>query len=241
MTPEERTLIAGLFDRLKTAEGTPKDPEADELIRQRLAAQPGAPYFMTQTILVQEEGLKLAQQRITELEKELEQAKAATPAPTTSFLGGMTGGVGPWGRRAPAAAAPSPWSNSAAAAAPAYGQQPAYQQQPYAQPGFGSGFGAGGQPSFLRSAMTTAAGVAGGALLFGGIQSLFNHGGSPFGSALAAQPGTTEIIENTTVNNYGSAAPQQDDPYRSDQVADSGSYDDSALDDGSDFGGDDGV
>jgi hypothetical protein len=39
---------------------------------------------------------------------------------------------------------------------------------------------------FLRTAMTTAAGVAGGALLFEGIRSLM--GSNPFGSAAAAQP-----------------------------------------------------
>jgi len=46
---------------------------------------------------------------------------------------------------------------------------------------------AGGGGSFLRSAMATAAGVAGGALLFEGIRSMM--GSNPFGSpAAAAQP-----------------------------------------------------
>ena len=37
----------------------------------------------------------------------------------------------------------------------------------------------GGGGSFLRTALTTAAGVAGGALLFQGIRSLFGHGSRP--------------------------------------------------------------
>jgi hypothetical protein len=46
---------------------------------------------------------------------------------------------------------------------------------------------AGGGGGFLRSAMATAAGVAGGALLFEGIRGLM--GSNPFGSsAAAAQP-----------------------------------------------------
>jgi len=55
----------------------------------------------------------------------------------------------------------------------------------------------------LRSAAATAAGVAGGALLFSGIQSLFGHGfgglGGFGGTAFAAQPSITE----TVINNYG--------------------------------------
>ena len=57
-------------------------------------------------------------------------------------------------------------------------------------PGAGSGF--------LRQAATTAAGIAGGALLFQGIQSLFGpHYGGGFLSGMPPQPGISE-----TVNNY---------------------------------------
>ena len=49
-----------------------------------------------------------------------------------------------------------------------------------------SGAPQSGGSSFLRSAMTTAAGVAGGALLFEGIRSLMGSHPGPFGSAAAA-------------------------------------------------------
>ena len=57
---------------------------------------------------------------------------------------------------------------------------------------------------FLHQALATAAGVAGGALLFDGIRSLFYRNPGPFGPALGAgwgQPigGPTET---TIVNNY---------------------------------------
>jgi hypothetical protein len=56
----------------------------------------------------------------------------------------------------------------------------------------------GGSGGFLRQAAATAAGIAGGALLFEGIQSMFgHHAGGILGNA-AAQPGLSE----TVVNNY---------------------------------------
>ena len=55
-------------------------------------------------------------------------------------------------------------------------------------------------PSFLREAATTAAGVAGGALLFQGIEDILGHHGGLFAAHDAATflPATEEV----TVNNY---------------------------------------
>jgi uncharacterized protein len=52
--------------------------------------------------------------------------------------------------------------------------------------------------SFLGNAAATAAGVAGGAFLFHGLENLFGHGG---GFSAAGAP--AEMVENVTVNNYG--------------------------------------
>ena len=54
MTPQERDLLTTLLSRLKNAAGQPKDPEADALIRQTVAEQPDAPYYMAQTVLIQD-------------------------------------------------------------------------------------------------------------------------------------------------------------------------------------------
>src|SRR5229473_1804610 len=91
MTPQERDLISHLLSRLSQAGGQPKDPEADALIRQAVAAQPDAPYYLVQTVLIQDMALSNAQTRIHELEQ---QAAAAKPerAQPTSFLGGLFGG-----------------------------------------------------------------------------------------------------------------------------------------------------
>lgn len=166
MQSQERDLISGLFGRLQQFEAQPRDPEAEALISGSVARQPAAPYLMVQTVLVQEQALKAAQERIAELEAKVNAASAAP----TSFLGSAPK-VSPWGPQKagaqPAAPASVPSTRSPLQAAVA----------PAAAP-------AGG--SFLRTAMATAAGVAGGALLFQGISSMM--GSNPFGQQAAAQP-----------------------------------------------------
>jgi len=56
---------------------------------------------------------------------------------------------------------------------------------------------------FLKSALTTAAGVAGGAALFQGIESLIGHNAGAFGPALSERGLNPEGAGNTeVVNNY---------------------------------------
>jgi hypothetical protein len=161
MQPQERDLITGLFDRLRPFDSQPRDPEAERLIADAVARQPSTPYLLTQTVLVQEQALKAAQERIAELEAR------TGDAPASGFLSSAPK-IGPWGAAPGAApAAPSTRSPLQAALAP----QPA-----------------GGGGGFLRSALTTAAGVAGGALLFEGIRSMLGHNPGPFGTAAAASP-----------------------------------------------------
>jgi len=54
MTPQENDLITTLLTRLKSAGGQPKDPEAEALIRQAMTDQPDGPYYLTQTVLIQD-------------------------------------------------------------------------------------------------------------------------------------------------------------------------------------------
>jgi uncharacterized protein len=211
MTPQERDLITALLARLHEHAGQARDPEADALIRSAMAQQPDAPYFLVQTVLIQDMALNQAQSRIHELEAQL----AARPAAqSTSFLGGR--GSVPSAGAPPRAAASPVWTQSGAAAAP-----PA--AAPSLMPGGGS--------SFLQQAAMTAAGVAGGALLFQGIQSLF---GSHFGggmSGFGAQPGLSETVIN---NYYGS-----DDAAAAADADDTQSGSDFADSDSGDLGGDD--
>ena len=163
MQGQERDLIQGLFDRLRAYESQPRDPEAERLIAGLVASQPGAPYLLTQTVLVQEQALKAAQERIAQLEG---QGGSASPG----FLSSAPK-IGPWGA-APASAPP---------AQPAPSTRSPLQEALAPQP-------AGG--GFLRGALATAAGVAGGALLFESLRGLFGHseGAYPSGGPGTAAP-----------------------------------------------------
>ena len=209
MTSEEHDLITGLFNRLRTADTSnqaPKDQEAVQLIGQLTGQQPSAPYLLVQTLLVQEHALNNAQTRIHQLEQQAAQSQPpATPKPAASggFLSGLFGHS----------------SSSAPAAQPVQGQmpppmpQPAYSQAappPYPTtvnmaPGAGGGF--------LKGALGTAAGVAGGALLFQGVENLLGHNAGPFGGGFGGGGGFLggggfggrgeEVVENNeVVNNY---------------------------------------
>src|SRR5271156_5588755 len=91
MNPQEKELLTTLLDRVKNAPRQDKDPEADALIRQALAAQPDLPYYLTQTVLIQDLSLHQAQQRIADLEKQLADAQQAAKPTVGSFLGGLFG------------------------------------------------------------------------------------------------------------------------------------------------------
>src|SRR5713101_7764747 len=194
MVPQERDLITTLLARLKSAGGQPKDPEADALIRQSMAEQPDAPYYLVQTVLIQDLALHNAQNRIAELEKQLADAQTAKP---TSFLGGLFGGGSSAQPPAPSVPSAGPWTRGPQVAPPPPpGPGYAQPQQGYAPAGGGMMGGGGG---FLRSAAATAAGIAGGALLFQGISSLFGHG---YASSLGGGMGMTPGLGESVVNNY---------------------------------------
>ena len=219
MSPEERTLISNLFERINQAASAPREPEAEALIADAVKRAPHAPYVMAQAVIVQEEGLKAASKRIEELEAKLRELESrAQPAQSTSFLGGVAANLFGGGRSASgipsvsaqsqpqpqAQAAPQPgsvWNRGPATASPApMPQQPAYVPQPMAAPA--GGFGGGGS-SFLGSALATAAGVAGGALLYDGLKSAFgSHGSSMLGGGFTpTSTTTTNVTENFYINN----------------------------------------
>jgi uncharacterized protein len=215
MTPQERDLIVDLFGRLRSADTSAKDREADELIGRLTAEHQGAPYLLVQTVLIQNQALTAAQTQMQELQRQLAQAQAAAkPSGSGSFLGGGGGLFGAFGRRPaaePPMAAPPPPPPP-----PQPGPWGAPQPSPWGAPRAGGGF--------LQTAMATAAGVAGGALLFEGIEHLMGGNTGAFGQTASAP------IENTTVNNYygdqgGGGAQSYDTSYDSSYDSSSGGSD----------------
>jgi hypothetical protein len=70
MDRQDRDAIEGLFQRIARVEqrSGPRDRGAEALISAKIGQQPAAPYYMAQTILMQEKALNDAQTRIEELE-----------------------------------------------------------------------------------------------------------------------------------------------------------------------------
>ena len=253
MTSEERTLISTLFDRLNSAAAQPKDPQADEYIRTQVSQQPSAPYLLVQSTLVMQQALTAAQTRIADLEKQLAAVQPPGQEPSGSFLSGMANlfGVGQSPAQPPRAAqTPPPLPSQSATLA-------SLSPPPLPQTGRSP---AGG--SFLQSALSTAAGVAGGALLFQGIQNLLGHNPGQFGGLVGPSGGivggnepviaeNTEVVNNVFETNQPPSTSHQPvdqddsasslDPEADTSVAnpDPGSEEFFASDEGGDFFGDD--
>jgi len=245
MTPQEKDLITQLLDRLKQVPAQPKDEEAEALIKAGMAAQPDAPYLLIQTALIQNMALDNAQARITDLERQLADAKQAAAAKPTSFLGGLLGRDTPQPQPAAPAAAPMPAAPPAPGAP--WGQRPlAAGPQGFGQPMGGPGMGGpgSGAGSFMRTAAAAAVGVAGGALLYQGISSMFGgHGTSPANAA--GLTGGGPWGGNNTVASPDAASSSligSQDP--GDQAGDAGQSNDQVNawdnDDNADYGADDG-
>lgn len=71
MDRNDQQAIQSLFGKLGDVErqSPPRDAQAEAFIREQVAAQPAAPYYMAQTIVVQEQALEAAQARIEQLEQ----------------------------------------------------------------------------------------------------------------------------------------------------------------------------
>ncbi|MDX2204242.1 MAG: DUF2076 domain-containing protein [Hyphomicrobiaceae bacterium] len=176
MTPEERQLISDLFDRMRSYGAPEKDREAEDLINRSARANPDAAYLLVQSVLVQEQALQQADERIRDLEDRLRQLEPPQQQRASgSFLGGIFGG-----RQEPPRAGSVPTIGSRAQPSSPWGQQPG---QPMGQPMQAPMQQAAGG-GFMRTALSAAAGVAGGMLLADGIRSMMGGG-----SAHAASPG----------------------------------------------------
>jgi uncharacterized protein len=147
MDRNDRQAIEDLFDKLATVErkSPQRDGESEAFIRDKIARQPGAPYYMAQTIVVQEQALAAAEARLAELEAQA----AGTPPTNGGFFDSLFGD-----RRQPARSTGS---------VPRVGAPNRESMRPQ-QPGRGG---------FLAGAAQTALGVTGGVLLGNAIAGMF--------------------------------------------------------------------
>jgi len=212
VTPQEEQLLNSLADRVNQTQLQEKDQDAEAFLNKTLGPNPDAIYILAQTVLVQNIALEQAKAQVAQLQQQAQQTQEQTPQParTTSFLGGLFGhhdSPPPQQAYTP----PAPLVQQAYVPPP---PPPAYSQPQYAPM-------VTGQPSFLRGAMQTAAGVAAGALAFEGVEAVlhglagfghpgFGMGGPGFGmGAFGMGPGVGMMgagferpVEETVVNNY---------------------------------------
>ncbi|WP_207540459.1 DUF2076 domain-containing protein [Sabulicella rubraurantiaca] len=160
----------------------PVDPDADRLIGELFQRHPEARYRLTQTAFVQEHALVQAQNRIQELEWELENSRRQAEAASNRGFFGLGGSR-------PAPMPPRP--------------------QPVQAPGGMNPAMMGRQgPGFLGTAMMTAAGVAGGMVLGNMLMNAFGGGGAAAAatSAGAGAFGTEAVPTSSAWTDPGSAS-----------------------------------
>lgn len=224
MTPQEAQMLQDLVNKVEGTQLTEKDPDAEALLEDGLARDPDALYKLAQTVLVQNLALNQARMQIDQLRQQ--PVPQQQPARATSFLGSLLH------RDPPPPQYPPQQYQAPQYAPPQYQTVPQYPSAPqmaYAPQPSGAG-------SFLRSAATTAAGVAAGALAFEGIESLLHGGhggfmGEGFGGGYGM--GGAPMGETVVNNYYGDQnAPQggYDPGVSGADMQPQGPYDDSPAD-----------
>jgi uncharacterized protein len=241
MTPEERQLLMTLANRIRSTPAQQTDLEADQFLRQLSQERPDTVYILAQTVLMQDFALRNAQAQIEDLRRQ-NQTQAPAQTGSGSFLGGLFGG---------SHETPPQYSGSVPRVNPWEGPS---QGRPYGDypPPSGAGYtgpAPGGpvmQPSqtsgFLRSAASTAAGIAGGALLFQGINSLFSGHGGLMGGGLSGTAPRDSLSETAAVSNHSGdqVHPAGEDPTHAANDGGHGGDDPSLMDAGYDSDDDDG-
>ncbi|RJF68457.1 DUF2076 domain-containing protein [Rhodopseudomonas palustris] len=203
MTPQERQLVDDLFERLARLESAPRDPDAVAAIAQGQRIAPNAIYGLVQTVLVQDEALKRAHERIQQLEAGDQPAEANQGGgfldtmrdaifgqnPNQSQQRGSVPNVPPPGTGGrPAWNTGQVMGSQPGQYAPPGGGYGAPQGGGFGGPQGGGGFGGGpfgggapsaggGGGSFLGTAAAAAAGVVGGSLLLSSIRGMMGGGG----------------------------------------------------------------
>jgi len=215
-----------------------------------MSRSPGAAYALAQTVLVQDHALREAHERLRQLEEQI---------PATDAQGGDGQA---WGGRQGEAGAGQGWGGagqSAAGASPSMREGAGFSLGSIldraglsvrrgAVPRAGAATGEippreaaepvrEGGAGFLQGALQTAAGVAGGALLFQGIKSLFG-GGEGAAGALGAGPwgDAKPAMGDDQLTSAGLAPAAYDAPDDLDPDGDSPDTDGNWMDDGFDPG-----
>jgi len=228
MTDEERRIITTFVERVSGVQAgrpaaspwggvpatqaqqqalPPVDRDADALISDLFSRYPEARYRLTQTAFVTEAALVEAQNRIQDLEWQLQGAQQQAQAPQRGGMFGMFGG----GNRQAPMMPPRPQPMM-----PPGGNPGMFQQQR-------------GGSGFLGTALMTAAGVAGGLVLGNALMGMMGGGGAA-AAATGGGFGQDAVPTSSPWTDPGSAAGNQGSDA-------SGGYDNGGYDSGNDAAG----
>jgi hypothetical protein len=213
MTNEERDLIARFIGRVGGAQQAsgfsgsvpqaqpalpPIDSEADAFINQQFQQHPEARYRITQMAVVQEAALAEMNNRVQRLQWELQQARQALQSQPQQgsqprgFFSSLFGGGSPQQQRPG-----GPWGNQGYPGGQYQPTSPPPQPQypPQYQPGMFQQRGSG----FLGSALTTAAGVAGGLVVGNALMNAFSGHHAEAAGLLGGGTDTSGAFDNSGV------------------------------------------
>jgi hypothetical protein len=185
MNSQERRIIDDLFDKLREVERQSghREPLAEARIRAHIEAQPAAPYYMAQTIVMLEQALRKAQARLEDLEREL-----ATGPANRGFLSSLLG-AGQSQARSDCLQGYTPRTVNSPSRPGALWGAPGPDMT--AQPG---------RAGFLSGAAQTAMGVAGGVLLGSMLGSL---GTGQANAMEASKPGPEATAAEDSGDDFG--------------------------------------
>ena len=215
MTPQERQRVAELFERLAQLENSPRERDAEQLIMEGLRYAPNSPYAMVQTILIQEEALERANERI----RQTEMQAGAAPAPSGGFLDSLRGAFGGNAGTPRRVSVPVTGAGRPMGVPPGFRTNAAAGNQPQ-QPEIGRGGG------FLGQAASIAAGVVVGSMVADALR-------GQFGSETTAARQEQAAAEQETRTEQASF--EDDDSYQDDGDFETADYDGFDLG-GGDFG-----
>lgn len=168
MKDEEKNLIENLFHRLKKTElsSSERDDMADNLIQNFVIKQPHSSYYMVQTLLIQETALKKMSLQIEELQKRISILNEEKLKKKSSFLSNFL--------------KKDPVSQTTT-----YDNNDIWKNNRNNVESYNKNFPmsstttTSGNSSFLKNALQTATGVAGGMILGNMLMNLFNNHSSP--------------------------------------------------------------
>ncbi|MBK4775939.1 DUF2076 domain-containing protein (plasmid) [Candidatus Pantoea edessiphila] len=220
---EEKNLIEKLFQRLKKAEDnlSTRDIEAEKQIQESIKLQPAAPYYMVQSLLIQEAALNKLNQEIIKLKNDICQLQSINHNKGKTFLGKLFSRNGSSNENTTGLQSPVAENNNQVVS-----NKPNYNSPISPR---------SGGTSFMSGALQTAAGVAGGVVIGNMLSNMFHHSTPEEIVDVIEDNGSSSMAENESyLHDLGhDSSDTFDHGFSDDQLT---SYDDHVSDSDFDIG-----